>query len=198
MPLRDMQELKSLSPAGLYAFSPTKPLVRGKTLMKIGRTVNCRTRLNQYHICYNEGFYIAGWLPLNAIQYDLRLKENRAHAIELTMRMEARMFTLLQRYNVKTTTRKYHSEWFNLTLKELHAAFNKVYREFIHHCTEPWLEIWMSPPLPTGVMQEMEDMAELETMPDPPSYLPQPGSLSRRSGRTIRTPSKFRDSMFID
>ena len=64
MPLL-LPELKGKSHAGLYAISPIDPRGKGKISYKIGRTINFKNRLNDYHICYNEGYWISAILPLN-------------------------------------------------------------------------------------------------------------------------------------
>ena len=194
MPLRDMQELSKLSPAGIYAFSQTKP-GKGRNLIKIGRTLSARSRLNGYHLCYNDGFYILAWLPLNAIIFDLRLKQTRKNALVWTKKLEARVFKLLEGFNVKTSTRTFRSEWFRISMKELHAVLNQTYREFEEICTQPWLQVWFSPPVDPAELQEAEDLDSIATRPEPPSYMPH--GVSERSGRVLKTPKRFENYEFF-
>jgi hypothetical protein len=44
---------------GLYIISRTK-ILKKNTIFKIGKSVNLKTRVNQYHICHPLGFYIYG------------------------------------------------------------------------------------------------------------------------------------------
>ena len=192
MPIRDIAELKTMSPAGVYCFSQTKPNERGLNKVKIGRTISCKTRLDSYHLCYNDGYYICGWLPLNAIRFDLNLPEHRAHALELTRKLESRMHAILESHQDKTTTRTRKSEWFKVSLAKLRAALWDVYAEFPQFCTYPFLEVWYSPPADP---QEVQDELELDTQPEPPSWMPRTGHITSK-GRVVRTPSKFRGYEF--
>ena len=56
MPIADILELRHTSNAGLYAISPEPPSKK-KTSFKAGRSVNIKKRLNDYHMCFNEGYF---------------------------------------------------------------------------------------------------------------------------------------------
>ncbi len=61
MPLAYISELAARnfkSNAGIYIISEHPPTKKGIRLVKIGRSIDVRKRLNAYHICWPQGFHI--------------------------------------------------------------------------------------------------------------------------------------------
>ena len=63
MPVK-LDELYGRAVGGIYAISDDPPEKRGKKNIKIGRTISFKNRLNAYHTCFNQGFYIYALLPM--------------------------------------------------------------------------------------------------------------------------------------
>ena len=63
MPIVKLKELK-VRLVGIYVISPQAP-EDNKISFKIGRTIQMNKRLNGYHLCFPDGFYIYKALMLN-------------------------------------------------------------------------------------------------------------------------------------
>ncbi len=77
---------KGKKTAGLYVISPQHPSVVNQ--YKVGRSVDLRTRLNGYSICFPKGFYIYGIIILKNTTPKNKL-------LERTIDAEKKLFTLL-------------------------------------------------------------------------------------------------------
>ena len=212
MPIVKLKEFKNRQ-AGIYVISPTDSNdAKDAELIhfKVGRTIQMNNRLNSYHICFNEGFYIYKALMLND-KYDYKNKELRKICLAKTKEIEAHLFKLLEPINYTTTTRR-KSEWFREkktdtiiaeALIATHNAFkadtdypimnfsrklsggfltapNYFYNHFFIDDTE------------TIVIKQRLGITE-----SPPSYLPQEGAKTR-SGRVIKASSKLKDVLHFD
>lgn len=116
MPLAPIKEIKGKK-AGLYAISPvsgaedpTKPLD-----IKIGRSIDIRNRLNGYHTCFPEGFFIISLLYISTGNTKKRL-------LEISSDLEVEAFRRLRPYHKQTTARRY-GEWFTLSYNQLKGIF---------------------------------------------------------------------------
>ena len=94
MPIDDIPELRNTSNAGLYAISPQPPSKK-LTDFKLGRSVNVKKRLNDYHICFNKGYWIYCVLPLTKDLYNEDpLVERKKKILALTRRLETELFRI--------------------------------------------------------------------------------------------------------
>ena len=131
-----LPELKQATPAGLYAISPSPPS-RKKTSFKVGRTTNFAKRLNDYHICFNDGYYIYCILPLNNKVYE---GKPAAEKLAMTRRLEKEMFDLLEPYMELRETRSRKSEWYGLKQTDLAEKFQKIHEKFPEQTLPPIVE----------------------------------------------------------
>jgi hypothetical protein len=76
---------------GLYIISGSSKLTRN-TLFKVGRSINLRSRLNSYHICFPEGFFI--YALVIAIPVEPLVKP-RTLWIQRTNTLEKELFRIL-------------------------------------------------------------------------------------------------------
>ena len=139
-----LPELKDATPAGLYAISPIAP---NKHVMdfKVGRTTKFEKRLNDYHVCFNEGYYIYCILPLNNNVYaGLGTAEKKREILKLTRTLENAIFKVLKEYMQKRDTRKWKSEWFRLTQAKLAKIFQDIHEKFPDETLPPIVE-WDDP-----------------------------------------------------
>lgn len=196
MPLAKIKELQDVSLAGIYAISHMKPK-KGKIDFKVGRTIDFRKRLNGYHLCYNEGFYIYAVLPLQKHKYPLVDKHERKVALSKTVELEKRAHELLQKFNFTTSTRR-KSEWFKATSAHIEKVFQQVHAEFHYHTIAPITQ-WSDPYIHVFDVDGFEeDFAKKHTSEKPPPELPQEGRKTR-SGRVIKSTknTKFKDMVYI-
>jgi len=127
MPIADIPELRHTSNAGLYAISPTPPSKK-KTSFKAGRSVNFKKRLNDYHLCFNEGYYIYCILPIvKDLYHEDPLAERKKKILALTRRLETELFKLIHHHMELYTTRTTKSEWYGMTNAQLKQYFVRIH-----------------------------------------------------------------------
>lgn len=190
MPLAKIDELVGISNGGLYCISPDPPCEGASTDFKIGRTIDFRKRLNSYHICYNEGFYIYAVLPLSK-KYKMDTKEERAEAVDTTKKIEARAFVLLKKHNKLFSTRRRKSEWFGCLKNVVVAVFTQLNKEF-EDDTVPPIYHWED----DFVDDFRIDGFRVKLQTEVPSYLP--SSIKRKKGeRTPKLPKSYSDFKFF-
>jgi hypothetical protein len=137
MPLAQIKELEGNN-SGIYVISPESPDDQ-KRNFKIGRTINMRKRLNNFHICFNEGYYIYAVLPL-ADKYTQRTKDEKKLAIEATSHIEKSVFEVLKKYNKTYSTRSKKSEWYYATKAEVVRVLEMIHKTLPTHTKPPIIE----------------------------------------------------------
>ena len=118
-----LKELDRAPRDGIYALAENTK--SGPFPIKVGRTVNFKDRLNNYHLCFNSGFRVIALLPLkDRTPLDDRLK--------LTMKLEKEAGKLLGKPRTYANRTSRGSEWYFTTVskiqtifKTLHTTFNK-------------------------------------------------------------------------
>ena len=144
MPIADIPELRHTSNAGLYAISPEPPSKK-KTSFKAGRSVNFKKRLNDYHLCFNEGYYIYCILPIaKNLYHEDPLAERKKKILALTRRLETEVFKLIHHHMELYTTRSKKSEWYGMTNAQLKQYFVRVH-EMFPNTTMPPIAKWVEP-----------------------------------------------------
>ena len=115
---------------GISVISPQNPKDK-EIAFKVDMTTGMNQRLNSYHICFNDGFYVYRALVLNDI-YSARTKENKKVSSTKLREIESYLHKLLQPINWKTSTRKYKSEWFvdSGTLADIDKALLATHKKF--------------------------------------------------------------------
>lgn len=116
-----LKELNGTSDAGIYALSNIKE--KGAFQMKIGRSIHIKKRLNDYHICYNMGFYVLGFLPL-------KKRTPEKDKLGLTMKMEKMVGEILGKPRTYENRKTRDSEWYNISTTQLKNVFETIHREF--------------------------------------------------------------------
>jgi hypothetical protein len=233
MPIVKLKEFKNRQ-AGIYVISPTdsndiagatdakhpsptpKPVgpsggyAKDADLIhfKVGRTIQMNNRLNSYHLCFNEGFYIYKALMLNDT-YDYKNKDARKICLAKTKEIEAHLFKLLEPINYTTTTRR-KSEWFREKKTDtiIAEALIATHNAFKADTDYPIMNF--SRKLSGGFLTApnyfynhffIDDtetiIISLGITETPPSYLPQEGAKTR-SGRVIKVSSKLKDVLHFD
>ena len=81
MPIVKLKEFK-VRQVGIYVISPQAP-EDDKISFKIGRTIQMNKRLNGYHLCFPDGFYIYKALMLNDT-FKTQSKEDKKKCIDMT------------------------------------------------------------------------------------------------------------------
>lgn len=110
---------------GLYALAMDTPDDPNRVFqMKVGRTVDYKKRLNQYHLCYNAGYRVIALLPLkNTCPTDLKLKRTRE--------LEHKAHEMLKEYKVSYKNRASRgSEWYRISVNHIHKIFRILHREY--------------------------------------------------------------------
>ena len=151
MPLAKIKEFNNTSEMGIYCISDSDAgdyAPDDKINFKIGRTVDIRKRLNAYHICFNDGFYIYPTLLLNDKYNTLKLKLKgdarkamRNKAIVKTKEIEKYIHDQLKDVNKTTSTRRI-SEWFEdrSDLNEINKVFKAAHIKFKNDTLPPIYE----------------------------------------------------------
>ena len=104
--------------AGVYVLSPKLHIRNTKTSFKIGRSIKMGKRLNDYHTCYNRGFYLYFAITVNKDNNteDCLLKnrtEDENDTLKLlTTLLENIIHKKLEKYRDQCATRIMNSEWF--------------------------------------------------------------------------------------
>ena len=110
---------------GLYALSLDMPEDPDRPFqMKVGRTVNYKKRLNDYHLCYNAGYRVIALLPLkNTCPKNLRLPRSTE--------LEKLCHEMLRPYKVSYPNRASRgSEWYNISTNHIRKVFKQLHKEY--------------------------------------------------------------------
>jgi hypothetical protein len=211
MPLTRLKEFRNRQ-AGVYVISPQHP-TDDTIMFKIGRTIQMNKRLNGYHLCFPDGFYIYKALMLNDT-YKTRLKTDKQTALALTIKLEKFIHTLLEPYRHKSTTRTKH-EWFSFTgnLEEIDKALITCHNEFKTETDYPITQFSDKGFYDYFYIDDVEEMKIAKTRlgitEKPPEYMGGEvhivnkvkiieGGRSTRVGRQTVRPKKFDDSEYFD
>jgi len=162
MPIADIPELRNTSNAGLYAISPIPPSKK-LTDFKLGRSVNVKKRLNDYHICFNKGYWIYCVLPLvKDLYHEDPLVERKKKILALTRRLETALFDIVKPDMQLETTRTKKSEWYKMTNAKLKSTFEQIHEQF-PNVTLPPITRWEEP-----FMHHFDDEGEQIEVSDVP------------------------------
>lgn len=116
-----LKELDKAEAGGIYALAPA--MKAGPYQMKIGRTVNFRNRLNDYHLCYNTGYYVIALLPL-------KTRTPLKNRLSITMKLEKAAGEKLGKPRTYANRKTRGSEWYFKSTREIHNLFKKLHHEF--------------------------------------------------------------------
>ena len=142
MPLKFIPELSSTnfpSDAGIYVISADPPTKRGARLVKIGRSIHMRKRLNDYHICFPNGFHI--WMVIK-LAPGVNKKVTKKQLINVTASLERRVFAEIINLNLVNDARRFH-EYFTITTK----ADMETLKESIERVTMNFQPVTEWPPI---------------------------------------------------
>ena len=145
-------------------------------------------RLNAYHICYNDGFYIHKALLLK----DKYTTMDKKLTITKTREVEKYIHDELLHINTTTSTRRL-SEWFACSKngQEIDRVLHTAHTKFIDD-TDPPIIGFVDPLYDRFIIDDIEEIkTELKITDKIPSYLPQPRIQIKKPNRP---PDKILDS----
>jgi hypothetical protein len=116
-----LRELDKAEAGGLYALAPV--MKSGSYQIKVGRTINFRNRMNAYHLCYNEGYYVVALLPLKA-------RTQPKDRLKITMLLEKAAGEKLGKSRTYANRQTRGSEWYYKSTHQIHALFKSLHQEF--------------------------------------------------------------------
>ena len=132
MPLKYITEIAARnfpSNAGIYVISPDPPTKKGAKHVKIGRTIDIRKRLNEYHICWPYGVHI--WMVIKLSP------ETRALAkpvkIEATKVLERKVFAELIHLNLVSPSRRFHEYFVIKNEQDFESLKEAIERIALNH-----------------------------------------------------------------
>jgi hypothetical protein len=199
MPIVKLKEFK-VRQVGIYVISPQAP-EDNKISFKIGRTIQMNKRLNGYHLCFPDGFYIYKALMLNDT-FKTQTKEEKKKSIDMTRKIEKFIHDDLDGIRFQSTTRTNH-EWFvideNITIQRISDALLKAHQHFKKETDYP-IQKFREDFYGKFFIDDAEDYdirKDLKIVKEPPKYMPQEGSRTR-SGRVIKKNTKYKDSEYFD
>ena len=200
MPLKKLKEFKKRQ-SGIYVISPQDPK-DDHLLFKIGRTIQMNKRLNGYHLCFPDGFWIYHSIMLNAT-YKTTTKAEKSKTLKKTIEIEKYIHQKLDKYRHESTTRRKH-EWFHVDTVQLKQALIECHNEFISDTDYPILG-FKEPFYNEFYIDGFEELKilkkELHITKKKPNYMGQKTTKeegARKSERTRKVPGKFKDSVFFD
>jgi hypothetical protein len=117
----ELKELDKAEAGGLYALAPI--MKTGPYQIKVGRTINFRKRLNDYHLCYNEGYYVIALLPL-------KTRTPPKERLKITMQLEKAAGDKLGKPRTYANRKTRGSEWYYKTTHQIQAMFKALHQEF--------------------------------------------------------------------
>jgi hypothetical protein len=191
MPIIKLEEFKDRQ-MGVYVISADKPSKTGKNMYKVGRSIQMDKRLNSYHICFPDYFYVCKALMLDD-GFTTKTKATKKKSLDMTIKIEKFIHNLLAKYRYKSSTRRKH-EYFNCTEKVMDEALVETSEHFAEYVGYPIFGF--KKPLYNKFF--VDGIEELITSEAPPSALPQDGQKTR-SGRIIKSTkdTKFADMVYI-
>jgi hypothetical protein len=116
-----LKELDKAESGGLYVLAPV--MKAGSYQMKVGRTVNFRNRLNDYHLCYNAGYYVIALLPLKA-------RTPSKDRLSITMKLEKAAGEKLGKPRTYANRKTRGSEWYYKSTRQILKIFKELHKEF--------------------------------------------------------------------
>ena len=127
-----MKELDKATKGGIFALA--QETKNGPFQMKVGRTIDFKKRLDQYHLCFNSGFKIIALLPLK----NRTKPENR---LKLSMELEKHAGEMLGKPRTYLNRKSRGSEWYFKSVHQIHNVFKELHNTFKvdanHFLTEP-------------------------------------------------------------
>ena len=199
MPIVKLKEFK-VRQVGIYVISPQAP-EDDKISFKIGRTIQMNKRLNGYHLCFPDGFYIYKALMLNDT-FKTQSKEDKKKCIDMTRKIEKFIHDDLNGIRFQSTTRTKH-EWFvideNITIQRISDALLKAHEHFKNETDYP-IQKFSKDFYGKFFIDDAEDYdirKDLKIVKEPPKYMPQEGQQTR-SGRVVKKNTKYKDSEYFD
>ena len=213
MPLAKIYELERSSKCGIYCISESPPEEKGKKMFKIGRSIEIKNRLNGYHLCFPNGFYIYFCLLVKKTEFSRKNADTKREGVVLTSELETHIFDQLKHIQFENTTRNFH-EWFSdiETADTIKKAFMETHEEYKGLTEAPiteWRDSFYDQYFIDGVEEMKIAKKRLKITEKPPPFLGgktnivnevkviEGGSTTRVGRRTIR-PKKFDDSEFFD
>ena len=211
MPLVRLKEFKNRQ-SGVYVISPQSP-TDDTIMFKIGRTIQMNKRLNGYHLCFPDGYYIYKALMLNNT-YKTRLKPDKQKTLAKTIKLEKFIHDQLEAHRHKSTTRTKH-EWFSFTgsLEEIDKALIACHNEYKKDTDYPITQFSNKGFYDYFYIDDIEELKiakkRLGITETPPEYMGGEvrivntvkvieGGRSTRVGRQTVRPKKFDDSEYFD
>lgn len=188
-------ELKGKRRAGLYAITDDKDHPREHTVtgFKIGMTSDIKRRINDYHICFPDGMWIGALLCIKQGQDQIKTKEQKNALYLKNLALEKELFTMMKKFNYKTTTRTHRSEWFKCTYEQVKDFFQKLHEKH-PDLTDPAI-IWFDAKVP-HITEYTIDGVKISTKP-----IKGTGIITEqttRAGRKTKLPKKYIDVIWID
>ena len=117
----NLKELNRAPKGGIYALAPHIPKnPNTKFSIKVGRTIDFKTRLNSYHLCFNAGFRVIALLPLKNSTPEEQRKSR-------TMQLEKLAGELLGKSRSYANRETRGSEWYDTTVLNIKSIFNEVH-----------------------------------------------------------------------
>ena len=135
--------------AGLYVLSPTL----NRSVFKIGISQSIKKRMNSYHICFPEGFYIHAIILFKEnIEIPLMTKKNNEpYKNQLGAYLKLFEKSLIDEIKNKggvnvnvlgdrVRARNLESEWFYVDLQVMKNAFKQFYKDYNYDFIRPMLK----------------------------------------------------------
>ena len=150
MPINNLPFLTNQKRGGIYFLSPASPKVaetepEGKILIKIGKSNDIRTRLNQYFLCFPRGYYLYAVVLFNS-----RLKRETLQ--KQTNRLETELRKELNSFKITTVSRMQgRQEWFLMSIKDM----QRIAHDFKNEHSE-WLNKVVIPKKESAFIHQFE------------------------------------------
>ena len=96
-------------------------------------------RLNSYHICFPDGFYIYKALLLNET-YKTKTKQDKQRTLAKTIQLEKYIHDGLEKHRHSSSTRRKH-EWFHVDTEKLEEVLINCHNEFKNDTDYPVLKL---------------------------------------------------------
>ena len=127
MPIKYIPELAAKrfqSNAGIYVISEHPPTKKGPKFVKIGRSIDIRKRLNDYHLCFPNGFFV--WMLIKMSPKTRELA--KPQRIEVSKVLEKQLFQELMHMNLVNDARRFHEYFVIKTAQDLEGLKEAVER----------------------------------------------------------------------
>ena len=135
--------------AGLYVLSPNL----NRDVFKIGISQTIKKRMNAYHICFPEGFYIHAIIlfkkNIQIPTLEKKNKETYKNQLQTYLKLyESILVTEIKKrggVNVNITderarARNLESEWFYVDVRVMKNAFTEFYKKYTYDFNRPMLK----------------------------------------------------------